>query len=414
MLDPSQRWDVAVIDEVQMLQDPERGWAWTHALLGVAAETVIILGAPAAEPLVREIAARTGESLSVRHLARLGELTVLRAATALGDVPKNTAIVAFSRRAVLRIAQFLSEECHRKVAVIYGALSPEVRRREAARFRSGEADVVVTTDAIGMGLNLPVETILFWELEKYDGYGNRPLSAGEILQIAGRAGRFGLFPVGFVGVVAGGPSRGGLAILKHAVATALPAMRVRLPVSLTPEMAEQIVRPTGVRRLAVVGLLRHPQPDAPWDWSVPPSYFQTADCWPADPSASIRTQAAFAAAPANLPEDSNFLLSAALAIEQGGTMEFTHPRCHSLEELEKLWKSATLYLWLAIRWPQVFTDGREAAEMRDSCDHLISQMLKAGKIALRCRTCGRTLPHRHEFAICEQCYSARRYIDEDY
>jgi ATP-dependent RNA helicase SUPV3L1/SUV3 len=67
-----------------------------------------------------------------------------------------------------------------------------VRRAEARRFREGEAEVLVATDAIGMGLNIgPLRRVVFSSLTKWDGKQDRPLSVQEIKQIGGRAGRFG-------------------------------------------------------------------------------------------------------------------------------------------------------------------------------------------------------------------------------
>jgi ATP-dependent RNA helicase SUPV3L1/SUV3 len=88
-----------------------------------------------------------------------------------------------------------------RVAVIYGNLTPEVRREEARRFRSGEAQVVVSTDAIAMGLNLPIRTVCFSTLEKWNGRDDVQLEPWEILQIGGRAGRFGHFERGHVGAL---------------------------------------------------------------------------------------------------------------------------------------------------------------------------------------------------------------------
>lgn len=81
--------------------------------------------------------------------------------------------------------------------MIYGDLPYDARMDEVARFVKGETDVVVATDAIGMGLNLPIERIVFLETRKYDGYTERPLNKSEIKQIAGRAGRKGMFNVGY-------------------------------------------------------------------------------------------------------------------------------------------------------------------------------------------------------------------------
>ncbi|MFB8828906.1 helicase-related protein [Azotobacter sp. CWF10] len=77
--------------------------------------------------------------------------------------------------------------------MIYGALSPVVRREQARRFREGEVEIMVATDAIGMGLNLPAHRLYFRTDEKFDGVTVRTLTGQEIKQIAGRAGRYG-FP----------------------------------------------------------------------------------------------------------------------------------------------------------------------------------------------------------------------------
>lgn len=72
-----------------------------------------------------------------------------------------------------------------------------MRQNEARRFRDGETSVVVATDAIGMGLNLPIRRVVFLETEKFDGMRRRGLTATEYKQIAGRAGRYGKYEEGF-------------------------------------------------------------------------------------------------------------------------------------------------------------------------------------------------------------------------
>jgi ATP-dependent RNA helicase SUPV3L1/SUV3 len=103
------------------------------------------------------------------------------------------------------------------VSVIYGALPPEVRRREAERFAEGASHVLVATDAIGMGLNLPIRRVLFSTMNKFDGQTERPLDVSEVHQIAGRAGRYGMHDEGFAGV------------LREAEPTALRALKDLLP-----------------------------------------------------------------------------------------------------------------------------------------------------------------------------------------
>ncbi|MFD1623642.1 helicase-related protein [Azospirillum griseum] len=203
LMDPNRPVAVAVIDEIQMLADPERGWAWTAALIGVPAETVYILGAPEVRPLVERAAAHLGETLEVVELERKAPLSPLPQRLDWPDVEPGDALIAFSRREVHSVRDTLLAR-GLTVAAVYGALAPAVRRREAARFLSGEADVVVATDAIGMGMNLPCRRVLFTALEKFDGASVRPLTATEIKQIAGRAGRFGQHEEGFYGVIGRG------------------------------------------------------------------------------------------------------------------------------------------------------------------------------------------------------------------
>jgi ATP-dependent RNA helicase SUPV3L1/SUV3 len=155
MLDPEQVVDVAVIDEIQMLADKDRGWAWTAALMGVAARTVYLLGAPEALPLIERVALYLGEPLEIVRLERKQPLHMVEERLEFEDVRKGDALIAFSRRNVHLVRDIVQAK-GLTAAVIYGALAPEVRRREAERFTNGEADVVVATDAIGMGLNLPI------------------------------------------------------------------------------------------------------------------------------------------------------------------------------------------------------------------------------------------------------------------
>ena len=90
------------------------------------------------------------------------------------------------------------EKCGFKVSIVYGRLSPEVRREQARKFDSGETDIIVSTDAIAMGMNLPIKRIVFSTLTKYINAKEFPISKSEIKQISGRAGRFNRYPTGYV------------------------------------------------------------------------------------------------------------------------------------------------------------------------------------------------------------------------
>ena len=195
--------DVAIVDEAQMLADPDRGAAWTAAIMGIPAREVIVLGAPDCLPLVRRLAELCDEPMEVVRLERKSPLRVAADAVPLAAIGPADAVVAFSRRDVFAVREQLVARGG-QVAVIYGALGPEVRRAESRRFRDGDAPTLVATDAIGMGLNLPIRRVIFSSLMKWDGREDRFLTSAEVRQIGGRAGRYGQHEEGIVAVLAGG------------------------------------------------------------------------------------------------------------------------------------------------------------------------------------------------------------------
>lgn len=191
-------YDIAVIDEAQMTADPERGHCWTKAILGLQASEIHVCMSPAAEQVVRHLIEICKDDWEVhryeRKTALVCEDTPFRFPE---DVREGDALVVFSKKSVLDVAGRL-EERGIEASVIYGSLPPEIRRRQMQLFTSGQTKVVVATDAIGMGLNLPVRRIVFIQTEKFDGIERRGLKIPEIRQIAGRAGRYGLYDTGYV------------------------------------------------------------------------------------------------------------------------------------------------------------------------------------------------------------------------
>lgn len=200
MLSTHVRQEVCVIDEAQMLGDADRGWAWTQAILGAQADRVCVIGAPESQPAIEKLLRLTNDPFEVVHLERLSPLQTLEEPiTRFQALQPGTALVAFSRSAVLGLKTALEQRTGATVAVLYGALPPEVRRQQAALFASGQAPFLVATDAIGMGLNLPIRTLLFAQDHKFINRRKYPLTPMEVRQIAGRAGRYGKNEVGFVG-----------------------------------------------------------------------------------------------------------------------------------------------------------------------------------------------------------------------
>ena len=198
MADLKTQYDVAVIDECQMIADRDRGGAWTAAILGLCAEEIHACASPDAEGLLTRIIAECGDEYTIVRHERMTPLVVEKEGFQFpGSVRRGDALIVFSKARVHAVAAELKRQGWR-VSLIYGALPPDVRRDQAERFHQGDSEVVVSTDAIAMGMNLPIERVVFLEPEKYDGDIVRPLLDSEIKQIAGRAGRYGQYDTGYV------------------------------------------------------------------------------------------------------------------------------------------------------------------------------------------------------------------------
>lgn len=197
-LDVNHEYEVAVIDECQMITDPQRGAAWTRAILGVRAERIHVCMAPEAEHIVRALIADCKDSCEIiRHRRQIPLICEDKPYRFPEDIRDGDALVLFSRKTVLSVAAEL-KRAGIGCSVIYGALPYAARKRQVRRFLDGESRVLVTTDAVGMGMNLPIRRIVFMDIVKFDGKERRMLEPAETKQIAGRAGRLGMYEEGFV------------------------------------------------------------------------------------------------------------------------------------------------------------------------------------------------------------------------
>ena len=158
MVPYSHRVDVAIIDEIQMIGDPHRGWAWTQAVLGTRAKEIHMCGEERALPLIKELAAATGEELIVHRYERLSPLQTAKTSLKgnLQNLRSGDCVVSFTRRGIHALKEEIEKVTKMKVAVVYGALPPEVRAQQARLFNdeSNDVEILVASDAIGMGLNL--------------------------------------------------------------------------------------------------------------------------------------------------------------------------------------------------------------------------------------------------------------------
>ncbi|MCO5577034.1 hypothetical protein L7F22_030856 [Adiantum nelumboides] len=203
MADLMQVWKVAVIDEVQLLSDEGRGWAWTRALLGLQAEELHLCGDPSALDFMRSLCLATGDSLEDYSYERFKPLAIDSKALN-GDfrnVEPGDCVIAFSRRQIFEIKRAVQRATKKRCCVVYGALPPETRSQQAKLFNEpgNSYDILVASDAVGMGLNLNIKRVVFHTLEKFGGELKSPIPVPLIKQIAGRAGRRGsLYPEGLV------------------------------------------------------------------------------------------------------------------------------------------------------------------------------------------------------------------------
>eukprot|EP01018_Ginkgo_biloba_P029833 Gb_28353 [translate_table: standard] len=194
-------YEVAVIDEVQMIGDEFRGFAWSRALLGLKADEIHVCGDPSLLSLVRDICAVTGDDLSEKYYQRFKPL-VVEEKTLQGNfknIQPGDCVVAFSRREIFEVKLAIERYTKHRCCVVYGALPPETRKQQAQLFNNpdSEYDVLVASDAVGMGLNLNIRRVVFYGVKKYNGDKMQPVPASQVKQIAGRAGRRGSsFPEG--------------------------------------------------------------------------------------------------------------------------------------------------------------------------------------------------------------------------
>ena len=178
------RTEFLAVDEIQLCADPDRGHIFTDRLRHARglAETMFLGSETIRRPLQRLI-----PEASVETRPRLSQLTHSGHAK-LNSLPPRSAVVAFSAAEVYAIAELIRRR-RGGCAVVMGRLSPRTRNAQVALYQAKEVDFLVATDAVGMGLNMDVDHVAFARLSKFDGHRPRQLTAAEVAQIAGRAGR---------------------------------------------------------------------------------------------------------------------------------------------------------------------------------------------------------------------------------
>ncbi len=401
--------DLCVIDEVQMIDDRDRGWAWANAIIGAPAQEIIMTGSPNVKDAIIALADYLGEELEIIEFERKNPLQLLEHPTDIKDIEAGTAIVAFSRKDVLKLKQQLSANF--RVSVVYGNLSPEVRREEARRFREGETEILVATDAIAMGMNLPIKTILFSKAEKFDGITQRNLFPSEVQQIAGRAGRFGLHENGYVGAL----NKEALSIVKKNFAK--EPKKVKTPFKVMASLDHIKLVSTILEESSLEEILRFfiknmefngPFYAASLDDMLEAS--RIVDAYDLD----IAIKYHLACAPLTLK--SAYIIEAyesyIHALEKGEPIYYHPPRlqgnyAQTSDELlhaEDMVKEISLYLWLSYRFPDSFVDEEKARRYRGVINRYIEKTLQQTQLAQVCKLCSAPLPLNSKYAICQSCF----------
>jgi ATP-dependent RNA helicase SUPV3L1/SUV3 len=394
--------DVAVIDEAQMIFDNSRGWAWTQAVVAVPAQEVIIICSAYAVPALENLLGLCGERVEIRHFERKQHVQLLPGPVAISALQLGDAVVAFSRRDVLTLRDQIAANGH-PVSVIYGALPPEVRRREAERFATGASHILVATDAIGMGLNLPIRRVLFSTMAKFDGQSDRTLTESEVHQIAGRAGRFGMHEEGWCGV------------LKEAESSAARTLKELLP---TPPRApidfKAPVAPNGwhidtissrlhktkLREVLDVFMEQLKLDDAHFAVAEIEQMLELAEALDKSaPTLTLKERFIYAQAPVDSRSDSqlqeflNWSGSHALVGKAGKPWFLDAVDAHSrLERMEQALRACTLWLWLDLRFPGIYGHLDAVTALRHQLNDGIERQLKGQRPLAQVRMRGNARP----------------------
>ena len=397
---------VAVLDEIQMLSHPERGWAWSRALLGLPASEVHVCGSADSLPLLRELVDFCGDSLVEYSYERL---TPLRTASHslygdLSQVRPGDCVVAFSRKDIFQLKASVEAASGLQCGVVYGSLPPETRKQQARLFNAPDTaeEVLVASDAVGMGLNLNINRIIFASMTKFDGKSVRSLEPTEVKQIAGRAGRYkSRFEHGEVTVLheqdlpalrraLNAPlqplAMAGLAPTFEQLSSFDRASKGALPFSELLRAFEEAAR-VGRRYFCVSmdSMVRNAEVlDRVDAWNAEKAE-KAGSSQHEDNLLGLLERHTFCMAPLDARDSlhATLLTKWATDLSRGKPVRIRYapptrkPSTHEeMQQLESYFKALDGYLWLAQRFPLAFSHGERVAEYREAAAALIDVALE--------------------------------------
>ena len=414
-----------LIDEIQMLADPARGWAWTQAIVGAPSELIILTGNLESLDLVKFIVESLGDTLEVIELSRHTTLTPMpqiALENSILHLEEGTAIIAFSRKNVLHYKS-LFEKDDVPVSIIYGNLSPEVRREEARKFREGETKFLISTDAIAMGLNLPIKRVIFSEVTKFNGKETGFLTSTEVKQIGGRAGRFGKYPEGFYTAT----SKADLAFLKKMMDESidLPYLLYLKPSLLQSKQISEIFKTKSMteilRNFKRITNNTKSSSYVSFDIDTVLKIAEITDLY----ELTLEEKLLFL----EIPIDSNNTVSLSIfsnwirAYKSNQTLGPEdyfgyNPHSNTEETLlaaENSVKMLAAYLWLSRKLPDFALNPELAKQLKDKHNEYIMKCL-ASKInsAKKCAECRVGLHSKSIHKLCQDCFEEKRSNRRDY
>jgi ATP-dependent RNA helicase SUPV3L1/SUV3 len=405
-------YDVVVIDEAQMIADKDRGFSWYKAITKANANEVHIIGSKNAKSMMLQL---LGDAdIEIYEYKRDTPLEVEEKEFTIKKIKKGDALICFSRKRVLETAARLQNDGH-SVSMIYGSMPPETRKKQIEQFNKGKTKVIVATDAIGMGLNLPIRRIVFLENEKFDGTRRRTLTSQEVKQIAGRAGRKGIYDVGKVAFTSEIKQMRNLLLQEdepvHTFAIA--------PTNSVFERFRKYYRDLGIF-FELWNQFKSPEGTKKASLSEEREIYELIRGTKIESRLSLTDLYGFLHLPfaSKEPKLIRQWEETMFAIVDGRELPEPSIKQKTLEELELTYKALGLHLLFlyrldrrteAIYWERVRTEVSDQVHERLKTD--VKNMTK------KCRNCGKKIPWESKFQICDTCHSnryRRRYDNDEF
>ena len=398
-------YDVAVIDEAQMISDKDRGFSWFKAITKVNAKEVHIIASRNAKDMLLKLLGNS--DIEIHDYKREIPLKVEKKPFKINQVKQGDALICFSRKRVLETASRLQNNGH-SVSMIYGSMPPETRKKQVERFSRGESKVIVATDAIGMGLNLPIQRIVFLENRKFDGTSRRLLTSQEIKQIAGRAGRKGIYDIGKVAFVED------IGMMKDRLQQEdIPIQTFTIaPTSHVFEKFQKHDRDLG-NFFDLWDRFKSPNGTKKASLSEERELYQLIRGTEMEARLPLMDLYGLLHLPFSTrePELIKQWKNTVEAIVTKKELPEPKIKKRSLEDLELSYKTIGLHLLFLYRLNEK-TKSLYWERLRVEISDMVHEKLKTDvkKMRKRCRKCNQVLPWDHRYQICESCYE-QRYIN---